>query len=278
MWSLYMNEAKDYDTRLTTLWKDDADSLLVFTGIFASIATASVIESYKKLSPDPGDRTIALLEQISQQLSGAANGTFVPPSTAPPFSPSFSIICCNIMWLLSLVLGITSAMCATLMKQWARRYVNLPQIPSEPSRSARVRSFLFLGILKYQVLLAVDLPTTLLHLSVFFFGIGLLFFFYTIFTTVAIFLSVAVGILGFAYFILTILPWVDRSCPYNTPWSGIFWFFWHTFIPSAAFCLHWLSRKLHGIIMPQTLGQVTSSWRGTLASGWTPSRRASETI
>ncbi|KAI0298644.1 hypothetical protein B0F90DRAFT_1581698, partial [Multifurca ochricompacta] len=121
-WSLWMEQAKQYDTNMTETWKDDADAVLVFTGLFSAIVTASIIESYKKLSSDSSEQNTFLLRQISQQLSGSANGTYVLPSALPSYSPSFSIICCNIMWLLSLALSIASAMSATLMKQYARRY------------------------------------------------------------------------------------------------------------------------------------------------------------
>ena len=85
-----------------------------------------------------------------------------------------------------LLLGITSALFATLMLQWARICVNLPQIPSFPKERARVRSVLFFGMEKYRMHLAVETTPTLLHLSVFLFFIGLVIFFFTIFKTVAI--------------------------------------------------------------------------------------------
>ncbi|KAI0298646.1 hypothetical protein B0F90DRAFT_1632266, partial [Multifurca ochricompacta] len=190
MWSGYMKEAQEYDTTMTDTWKGDATGVLVFTGLFSATVAAFIIQSYKKLSPDPGDQTNFLLGQISQQLSGLANGTYVPPQSPPHFSPTRSIVCINIMWLLSLVLNISSALSATLMQQWARRYIQLPNIPSEPSRVARVRSFLFLGVRKYRVDRAVEMTPTLLHLSVFSFFVGLVIFLFTISNTVATFLSI----------------------------------------------------------------------------------------
>ncbi len=85
-----------------------------------------------------------------------------------------------------LLLGITSALFATLMLQWARIYIDLPQIPSLPKVRARVGSVLFFGMEKYRMHLAVETTPTLLHLSVFLFFIGLVIFFFTIFKTVAI--------------------------------------------------------------------------------------------
>ncbi|KAI0264565.1 hypothetical protein BGY98DRAFT_1192090 [Russula aff. rugulosa BPL654] len=45
------------------------------TGLFSATVGAFVIEFYKKLSPDSGSQTVALLQQISQQLANSPNNT-----------------------------------------------------------------------------------------------------------------------------------------------------------------------------------------------------------
>jgi hypothetical protein len=55
------------------------------TGLFSVIVGAFIIEFYKKLSPDSGDQIVALLCQISQQLSNFVNGSY----STPPISESF---------------------------------------------------------------------------------------------------------------------------------------------------------------------------------------------
>jgi len=227
------------------------------TGIFSATVAAFIIESYKKLSLDSGDQTVFLLGQVSRQLSGLANGTFIQPQQYPSSPPSVSVICVNVVWLLSLVLSTTSALLATLTQQWARRYVQLPQIPSVQSERARVRSFLFLGTRKYAMHHAVEMAPTLLHLSVFLFNVGLVIFFFTIFKVVAIILLVIIGIFGMAYFILTILPCLDHDCPYRTPMSSIFWYFWHTIALLSAFFSQRVLKHLHAVLVPPNLGVVT---------------------
>jgi hypothetical protein len=192
MWTKYMNVFGEYDKRISDTWKEDADGLLVFvshnhhlslsvamtnqkTGLFSATVGAFIIESYKSLSPDP----TVVLGQISQQLAGF-NGTYPNPQTPQPTSPSTSAILVNAMWLMSLVLSITSALLATLLQQWARRYTQMPQIPSLASHRARDRSYLFLGTLKYGMNFAVETVPTLLHISVFLFFIGLVMFFFPI--------------------------------------------------------------------------------------------------
>ena len=168
------------------------------------------------------------------------------------------------MWALSLVLSLTSALLATSIQQWVRRYIELPHIPSLSSERARVRSYLFLGTLKFGMGYAVETVPTLLHLSVFLFLAGLVIFFFTAYKTVAIALSISVGLLGMAYFTLSILPCVYQDCPYGTPMSGILWGLWHAFASVPAFCLRWILKRLHTLLVPYNLGDVKSRRQRTL--------------
>jgi len=284
MWSEYLEDVKKYDTALTDTWKEDANGVLTFvspdvltlmfvamtnskTAIFSATVGAFVIESYKKLSPDSGDQTVFLLGQISQQLSGLANGTTVQPQSYPSSPPSTSIICVNGLWLLSLVLSTTSALFATMTQQWARRYLQLPQIPGVPSKGARVRSYLFLGTLKYFMHYAVETAPTLLHLSVFLFNIGLVIFFFTIYRTMAIILLIPVALFGVVYFTVTILPCLDRICPYYTPMSNISWRLWHFLTFLVTLVLQGVVNILHYLLVSYTLGDIKSPRQATLA-GW----------
>jgi hypothetical protein len=269
MWSEYLKNVDDFDKRLTDGWKDDANSVLVFvsfrltvpvsitvtiweTGLFSAVVASFIIESYKLLSPDPGtsqSESVFLLRQLSQQLAGFANGTYVQPQSytpSPPSLPSASIICVNILWLLSLLLSTTSAVFATLMLQWARMFIEIPQTVGVPKDRARVRSVLyFSGPVG-------TTPTLLLalHISVFLFFIGLVIFFYTIYKTVAVVFLFSVGILGLAYFGFTIHPCLDHSSPYGTPMTIPWWHLWHTFLFSVARCLHFIVWQLRICFLP----------------------------
>src|ERR1700761_90315 len=115
MWSEYLKIAEPYDKRVTDSWKEDANGVLVFvsphikvpvsiamtiweTGLFSAVVASFIIESYKLLSPDPGDQTVFLLGQLSQQFAGFANGTKVQPESYPSSPPRTSIICVNALW------------------------------------------------------------------------------------------------------------------------------------------------------------------------------------
>jgi hypothetical protein len=152
----------------------------------------------------------------------------------------------NAMWLVSLVLSLTSALVATLLQQWARRYIETPNVPNEPNDRARVRVFLFLGTKKYKMPLAVEIPPILLHLSVCLFFGGLVIAFHTINTKVAIAVDVAVGIFALPYTVITVLPFLDVRCPYRTPISFILWYPLHAFLSIVARGLHWVLDQVDG--------------------------------
>ena len=215
------------------------------------------------------DETTYLLLQISQQLVALSpNGTYITPTPYTQTSPSLAIILVNSLWLISLLLSLSSALAATLMQQWARRYIQLPQIPSVPKERARVRSYLFLGTQIYHMSRAVEAAPALLHLSVFLFFAGLVIFFFTIYKAVAIVVSICVGFIGFVYIILTILPCLDHRCPYRTPMSSFWWYCWHTSLGFNALCARWLLKQLHSILVPSNAGEVTSSVQGIISNWW----------
>ena len=281
MWTEYLDIVDGFDKRLTDRWKDDTKGVLVFvsshlrfpifitmttreTALFSSTVASFIIASFPQLSPNTGTQTVFLLQQLSQQFANFPNGTLVQPGSfqsvplAPSPSPTASIICVNILWVLSFLLSTTSALFATLMQQWGRIYIGLPQSQSVPSDRARVRSFLFLGTKKYYMDAAVEIAPTLLHLAVFLFYVGLVVFFFTINNTVAIAILISVGLFGLAYFTPTILPCLDHSCPYSTPLSRPWWYLWHTSHSLVAFFLRLLFRLLHNCLVPYNPGDATS--------------------
>ena len=144
-------------------------------------------------------------------------------SLQPSPAPAASIVTVNIMWLISLVLNIISALFATLTLQWPRRYTQLPQVPKATRDRVHSRSILFLGTLTYDMDHAVAATVMLLHFSVFLFLVGLVTFFFTINKIVAVVVSIAVGIFGVVYFTLSIIACIDHSCPYRTPLSDVWW-------------------------------------------------------
>ena len=196
------------------------------TGLFSATVAAFIIESYKSLSPDPGDKNTTLLGQISQQLAGVPLETLSQNLTAASnasFKPTNSAIRVNILWFLSLVLSLTSALSATLLQQWARRYLELTQHRGAPHKRARIRAYVFDGVKGTNMYRAVEAMPLLLHISVFLFLAGLIDFLFPINDTVAFYILGYVSAFISVYAILTILPNLVLNCPYRTPLSGFAW-------------------------------------------------------
>ncbi|KAH8982724.1 hypothetical protein EDB86DRAFT_2812012 [Lactarius hatsudake] len=117
LWTMYLSEAEKEDKEIAERWKADTDGILVCAGLFSATVAAFLIESYKKLSPDSGDTTNALLIHLSQQLVNISNGTpltSVVAQGSQPFKPTASAVRVNMMWFLSLVLSLTSGLSASI--------------------------------------------------------------------------------------------------------------------------------------------------------------------
>jgi hypothetical protein len=283
MWNICLGEVEAEDQRITNGWDKDANGLLTFvslnllaflfismtslkTGLLSGTVGAFIIEFYKTLSPDPGSQTVALLGQISQQIASFPSGNYSTPAIQPS-PPSASMVWVIAMWMISLVLSLTSALIATLLQQWARRYVETPNVPPKPNHRARVRWFLFLGMDVYKMHILVELAPTLIHLSVYLFFAGLVITFHTINTTVAIAVDVSVGFFAVAYIMLSILPSLDFKCPYRTPLSRILWRPWHTFLFFTAHCLRRLVKLLHRCsVKPSLDGNISNCWQRQLVN------------
>ncbi|KAH9026180.1 hypothetical protein EDB85DRAFT_2277041 [Lactarius pseudohatsudake] len=57
------------------------------TSLVSATVSLFVVESYERLSPDPGEQTVFLLNKLSQQLAGIAKGALI--DSLPPSDPKF---------------------------------------------------------------------------------------------------------------------------------------------------------------------------------------------
>lgn len=188
---------------------------------------AFLFESYKYLKPDTAEISAALLQQITQELAGISNGDRVTPPTLDTFQPERWAIRVNILWFLSLCLGLGCDMWATLVQQWVRRYIRLTQYSDAPIRRVRIRMFLFEGIQDFHISWVVENTSILLHAAISLFFAGLTEFLFAINDEVADVILVIVSAFAAIYVILTLLPAIFRQCPFQTPLTSIFWYFGH---------------------------------------------------
>ncbi|KAH8982851.1 hypothetical protein EDB92DRAFT_1768540, partial [Lactarius akahatsu] len=226
-WSIYLAEADEYDEEITELWRGEADSILVFTGLFSGVIATFLNMSYYDLFPNSTDTTNDLLAQISLQLVNISNG--VPSlndvTIGTGFTPPAAVIRVNVIWFLSLVLSIVSALNATLFQQWSRRYLDITRHRVAPHKRARTRAYMFDGIASFKMSRVVKAMPMLLHLSIFLFFAGLIDFLWNANSTIGHWILGFISVFTFAYLAMTVLPNLYLNCPYSTPLSELSWRF-----------------------------------------------------
>ena len=142
----------------------------------------------------------------------------------PTFTPPRSAVWVNSLWFLSLVISLTCALLATLLRQWAHRYITITQPPRCSLRKqALIRAFFAEGVDKLHLPWAVETLPILLHLSVFLFFAGLLVYLFSINHTVFSFAASCVGISAGIYAWMTFIPLFRHDSPYYTPLSSSVW-------------------------------------------------------
>jgi len=150
----------------------------------------------------------------------------LPPITSPlakppAFFPPKYAIWVNSLWFLSLVISLTCAMLATLLQQWARRYVRTTQVlRCSPKKRARMRAYFANGVDKFHVTWAVETLPTLVHLSLLMFFAGLLIYLFNINHTVFSIVVCWVGLTSAAYVCITLMPIFWHDSPFYTPLSS----------------------------------------------------------
>jgi hypothetical protein len=179
--------------------------------------TAFVVESYKRLQPDPTETAAALLLRISNQLSPTSS--LPSTSLSSPFQASHAAVLCNICWFLSLMLSLGCALGAILTRQWVLNYMQHPRDESSAPRRARMRQYLFEGVERWKMALFVEILPAMLHFALFLFSVGLIAFLSEVNTALVVVVSLVElsGILLYA--LLTFLPVRWPECPYQTPLS-----------------------------------------------------------
>ncbi|KAI9454219.1 hypothetical protein BJY52DRAFT_1417939 [Lactarius psammicola] len=220
LWSIYLTEADEQDEEITELWREEADSILVFTGLFSGFVATFISISYNDLFPNT---TEDLLRQISRQLVDISNGVPSQAFIDEAFTPPAYAIRVNVIWYLSLVLSMASALNATLFQQWSRRYLDITRRRVAPHKRARTRAYMFDGISSFKMSEAVKAMPMLLHLSMFLFFAGLIDYLWHSNTTIGRWVFGFISVFAFAYFVLTVLPNLYLNCPYSTPLSELSW-------------------------------------------------------
>jgi hypothetical protein len=146
------------------------------------------------------------------------------PASPPPFTPPNYAIWVNALWFLSLVISLTCALLATLLQQWARRYLKVTQPRYSPHRRARIRAFFAEGVDRFLLPWAVEALPTMLHLSLFLFFAGLAVFLWNVNLTIFKLVLSWIGLCMALYGCITFIPVFYHDSPYQTPLSLPAWY------------------------------------------------------
>src|SRR5216683_2282231 len=203
-------------------------------GLFSAALTAFVIDSKQNLKVSPADQmvyylqqNVAILDQISRQLSSVIPQVSIPSTPPPPFpdfKPSASDIRINVFWFMALIFSLSAALLATLVQQWVRDYMHVFQRYSDPLKSARLRQYLHEGSEGWYMPVVAEAVPGLLHVSLFLFFVGLCDSVFNINTTVGISTTIPIGISGLVYIFTTFAPIIYPQSPYQTSFSGLIWY------------------------------------------------------
>ncbi|KAH9035985.1 hypothetical protein EDB83DRAFT_2677963 [Lactarius deliciosus] len=135
IFSMYMEMATEEDKKMAENWKADADGILIFTGLFSAAVASLISVSIQDIRPNPQDTSNFYLANIYQTVADPnISGTL--PTSPPQFSPPNYAVWVNSLWFMSLVISLTCALLATLLQQWARRYLKVTQSRYSPHKRA----------------------------------------------------------------------------------------------------------------------------------------------
>ena len=169
---------------------------------------------------------------------------------------------------MSLVISLTCALLATLLQQWARRYLkNNTQSRYSPHKRARIRAFFAEGVENCLLPWTVDALPTLLHLSLFLFFAGLVVFLCNVNLTIFKLVLSWVGLCTALYVCITCMPIIRHDSPYYTPLSLPMW---HVVTGTLFFVyrfLRWFNRSVYSRRSFRRFRDLAISYRESLAQG-----------
>ncbi|KAK0186774.1 hypothetical protein F5146DRAFT_936397, partial [Armillaria mellea] len=179
IWSIYLDEAADFDANMLAEWRDTIDVLLVFAGLFSAVLTTFVVQTSQNMQPDYNQASAFLLLEILKATTSNGSQISIPSSPTDFFSLSRSDEWLNSLWFTSLTLSLITALVAVLVKQWLHQYVAIVSDSSARDR-ARIRHMRYAGLQSWQVPMIIGMLPVLLHVSLALFFAGLAVFLFSL--------------------------------------------------------------------------------------------------
>ncbi len=192
------------------------------TGLFSAAVATLISISIQDIRPNSQDTSAFYLANIYQLLADP-NRSNISLSSPPPFSPPTYAVWVNSLWFLSLVISISCALLATLLRQWARRYIRVTQPRFSSHVRARIHAYFSEGMQNFRLVWAVETLPAMLHASLFLFFAGLVVFLWNVDLTIFKLVLSCVSICTILYGCITFLPIFCLDSPYYTPLSSFAW-------------------------------------------------------
>ena len=193
------------------------------TGLFSAAVAQLLGSSLQNLQPDPQNASSFYLARI-YQLTPGSNASSIPFSDPATFDPPNSAIWVSTLWSFSLVISLSCALLATLLQQWARRYLRITQKWNDPQKCAQIRELMRQGLKKpVRLRWMVELLPALLHLSVVLFLAGFVAYLFTFNSLVAELVAACAGTGCLLYLYISLAPIYSRDSPYYTPLTTLVW-------------------------------------------------------
>lgn len=193
------------------------------TGLFSAAVAALLAISVPDIRPNPQDISAIYIQNMFHLLANATTSQSIvlpTPLDPPEFSAPGYAIWVNALWFLSLVMSLTGALLAVLVKQWADSYLRATQERQSAQDRVKTREFCANGLKKSRVSLIVRSVPTLIHVSLFLFFSGLLIWLININHLVFWPVVVWLGLCGIGYAYVTVIPILHHDSPYLSPLSS----------------------------------------------------------
>ena len=207
---------------------------IVQAGLFSAALTSFIIDRIQGLQVNPAQQmvyyqqqNVALLAQISQQISSIAPHVIIPSTRPPPypeFSPSSSVVRVNAYWFMSLVFSLSAALLATLVQQWVRGYMHVFQRYSHPLKSARLRQYLYEGAEGWYMPVVAEFVPVLVHMSLFLFFVGLGDSLLAVNTTIGTTTIIPIAVCSILYIFCMFAPVLYPQSPFRNSFSSLIWY------------------------------------------------------
>ncbi|KAF8262562.1 hypothetical protein EI94DRAFT_1788939 [Lactarius quietus] len=229
LFSMYNETTAEHDREVAENWRSDADSTIIVSlqnGLFS--VTVAILLVVSTLN----DTAFYLSQTYQLQLSASLNATYVQPSSSAYPLADWTYT----SWSLSLIISLICTVAATLLRQWARRYLQMTQEPRGARNRARVCELVAQGVEMEQLRRIPSVLLGLFHVSV---GLVLSGFLtlYLSSDMVDFWITLVVTVVGAGlYFLISVSPLRPNFLISHTPFSSLVWFYWSRLV--------WLTYKI----------------------------------